>query len=113
MTTESKEMISKLNKIMGNEVDSEEDDQDYGIIFLKTLESLIKGSRYIKQKKELGDQMLLKEKDFLEVSSLLEDPPIRVIPCPIPASGIFKRTHRVTTIFIRVIPPFILHSVQI
>ena len=89
-------MISKLVEILGNEVDVEEDDRDYSQILLNTLESWIKAARYVKQKKELGDQMMFRKKDFLEGSSLLEDLPIRVITGqvnPEDAKRLFERTN--------------------
>ena len=77
--TDSKETMGKLYEFMGNDPNAAEDDRYYGTLLLNTLDSLIRGARYILQKKELGKQMLMKEEEFLEGSTLLEDLPIRVV----------------------------------
>ena len=75
-STESKETMGKLYEAMGNDFNVAEDDRDYGTLFLNTLDSWIRGARFIRQKKE---QRLEKQEDYMEGSSLLEDLSIRVV----------------------------------
>ena len=49
-SADSKEMTSILLAFMGNDVDIDEDDREYGTLLLSTLESWIKGARYLLQR---------------------------------------------------------------